>query len=76
MITSSSKCIMWKDGLCNSDYGNKRKCNGHASEDCVYKIGKIKYIGKAGKGMSTKYIQESYNYFKKDKGRMKENCDK
>ena len=38
--TARDKCLMWKNNKCNSDYGNKIKCDGiKAPKKCPYKDG-------------------------------------
>lgn len=46
--TENSKCIMWNNGKCNSDYGKELNCDGiKAIENCPYKTenSKIETMG-------------------------------
>ena len=44
-MTEEIKCIFWKNGRCNSDYGNGIKCDGiNPPEGCPYSPEKLEII--------------------------------
>lgn len=39
-MNDETKCLMWKEGMCNSDYTKGIKCDGiNIPDECSYKNG-------------------------------------